>query len=101
MIHHDQGNYAEAVKLYEDSLAIARSLGDQSGIAISLGQLGRLKEEQKDLKGALDSYLSALIIFEKLHDPNREIAMKDIARLRAAMGEDAFQKALSRRRGSA
>jgi len=101
MIHHDQGNYAEAVRLYEDSLAIKRSLGDQSGIASSLHQLGRLKEEQKDLKGALDNYLSALIILEKLHDPNREIVKNSIARLRAAMGEDAFQKALSRRRGSA
>jgi hypothetical protein len=80
---------------------IFKDLGDKSGIASSLFQLGRLKEEGKDLKGALENYMSALSIFEDLRDPSREIAKKGIARLRAIMGEDAFLKVWSQRRGSA
>jgi tetratricopeptide (TPR) repeat protein len=100
-VHYLKGNYPEAVKLYEESLAMFRALGDKSGIAGTLHQLGRLKDKRKDLEGALDDYISALDIFEELHDPHREIAKKNIARLRAIMGEDAFQKVLSQRSGSA
>ncbi|OPY52825.1 MAG: photosystem I assembly protein Ycf3 [Methanosaeta sp. PtaU1.Bin112] len=95
MIHQDQGNYPEAVKLYEQSLEIKKDLGDKSGIARSLGQMGRIKEESKDFEGALDDYVTALSLFEELHDPNREIAKKDIARLRETMGEEAFKNALN------
>ena len=96
MVHQDQGNYPEAVKLYEQSLDLAKDLGDKSGIARSLGKIGRIKEVNKDFEGALGDYLTALSIFEDLQDPSREIAKKDIARLREKMGEEAFQSILAK-----
>ena len=100
MVHQDQGNYPEAVKLYEQSLDIKKDLGDKSGIASSLGQLGRIKEENKDLEGALGDYLMALSIFEELQSPYRDLAKKDIARLKETMGEEAFQSSLAKFGGS-
>ena len=44
MIHHDQGNYEEAVKKYNQSLKIAEELGDKSGIAETLHQLGMIHQ---------------------------------------------------------
>jgi len=40
MIHQDQANYQEAVKLYQQSLKIAEELRDKSGISITQHQLG-------------------------------------------------------------
>jgi len=40
LIHQDQGNYQEAVKLYQQSLKIKEELGDKSGISSTLHQLG-------------------------------------------------------------
>ena len=40
MIHQHQGNYEEAVKKYNQSLKIEEELGDKSGIARTLHQLG-------------------------------------------------------------
>ena len=48
MIHQDQGNYEEAVKMYNQSLKIEEELGDKSGIATTLHQLGRINEENEE-----------------------------------------------------
>ncbi|HNX09599.1 MAG TPA: hypothetical protein PKL29_05750, partial [Methanothrix sp.] len=85
---------------YEQSLDLAKDLGDKSGIASSLGQLGRIKEENKDYGGALEDYLMALSIFEELHSPYRDLAIKLISRLREQMGEGAFQNVLAKFGGS-
>ncbi len=58
--------------------------------------MDRMREESKDFEGALSDYLTALSIFEELQSPYREIAKKDIARLRGMMGEEAFQDALDK-----
>ena len=99
-VHYLQGNYPEAVKLYEQSLEIARELGDRFGIALDLGQMGRIKEKSKDFEGALSDYITALSIFEELRSPYRDTTKKLIARLRETMGKEAFQEALSRLGGS-
>jgi len=49
MIEPHQGNYDEAKRLYNEALSIEQKLGDQSGIANTLHQLGRLAELQGDL----------------------------------------------------
>ena len=79
---------------------MAKELGDKSGIASSLGQMGRIKEENSDLESALINYINALLIFEELQSPDREIAKNCIASLREKMGDDAFQKALEKLGGS-
>lgn len=71
------------LKLYNESLEINRKLGNQSGIAIELSQLGRLAEDQKDLDAAEKYYEQALQIFENLGiKPYMDIAKKDLERFR-------------------
>ncbi|HZG51529.1 MAG TPA: hypothetical protein VEZ40_05270, partial [Pyrinomonadaceae bacterium] len=63
------------------SLDIAKRLGDQSGIAISLGQLGALAAQEGDETEAVRLLREALSIFERLKSPNAEIARRMLARL--------------------
>ena len=46
----EQGNYAAARSLQEESLAISRELGDKRGIAGSLNSLGNVAKNQGDLR---------------------------------------------------
>lgn len=92
-IHYLQGNYAEALKKYEQSLKIDEGLGDKGGIARSYGQLGRINEEQKDYNEAMKKYLIALSILEEIGSPDAKIAVSDLARLKEKMGEMEFEKA--------
>ena len=92
-IHQQQGNYDEAVELYQKSLKIQEELGNKSGIANTLGQLGRLYEmKDESFLAALEKYIQALLIFRELHSPNVAIAETDIARLKEKMGEKDFNE---------
>jgi tetratricopeptide (TPR) repeat protein len=48
----DQGDYALATALYQESLALARELGDSRGVATSLNNLGMVATSQGDYEGA-------------------------------------------------
>jgi tetratricopeptide (TPR) repeat protein len=82
------GNYMEAARFYRESLNIKKELGDKSGVANSLGQLGRLARAQGEMKEALTYFLGAFITFEELHQPHRQMALKDIASVRNAVGNE-------------
>lgn len=66
MIHYYRGEYDEAMKLYKESLDIDQRLGNQSGLAMSCGQLGRLLESQGYIEKAIKYYEKTLRIVEKL-----------------------------------
>src|SRR5947209_10811754 len=90
MIAQDQGEYEEARRLYSESLAIKERLGNQGGRASTLGQLGLLAHRQQDYSGAVQYTAQALAIFERLRSPYRELALRELARLRHELGETAF-----------
>lgn len=90
MIHQEQGNYEEAVRKYNQSLKIKEELGDKSGIAGTLHQLGRINEEGGECSSALRNYLISLSVFEQLNSPNKEIVARSLLRLRDKMGEEEF-----------
>ena len=92
MLAQHQGDYAKARKLYHQSLAIVQKLDDKAGIAETTAQLGRLAEVEKDDRTALGNYTQALSIFEELKSPYRDLAKKDIARMRERLGDEAFKK---------
>ena len=52
MVASDEANYAEAQGLYEESLAIQRDIGDASGMAHSLNNLGSIAAKQNDYVAA-------------------------------------------------
>jgi predicted ATPase len=90
MLAQDQGDYVEAARLYQQSLEIKQELGNKNGVAISLGQLGKLSRSQGQMKEALGYFLRAFVIFEELHAPYRLLALKEIASVRDAVGEEQF-----------
>ena len=95
MIHWEQGNLEEAQAKYEQSLAIDVELGDRSGFAISVFQLGQIHEEQGSYHEALEKYLTCLSFEEELGVPGAHMTRQTIARLREEMGEEAFAAALA------
>src|SRR5208282_1687155 len=63
-----QGDYPAARALEEESLAIRRELGDRSGIAGSLGNLGNVASGQGDYPAARALYEGSLAIRRELGD---------------------------------
>ncbi len=63
-----QGDYPAARALYEEALAIRRSLGDRRGIAALLGNLGSVALQQGDYPAARALYDEGLAIFRELGD---------------------------------
>src|SRR6266568_2614144 len=64
----DQGEYAEARRLYSESLAIKERLGDQGGRAGTLHQLGNIAKDQGEYEEARRLYSEVLTISERLGD---------------------------------
>ena len=89
-VAQDKCKYAQAMRLYEKSLMLRENLHDKNGIAETLGRMGMLAAKQENLKEALSYFISALITFEQLHSPYRNLARKDIARVRAKAGDEQF-----------
>ena len=63
-VAHEQGDFASARTLYEESLAIRRELGDRRGIANSLNNLGNVAYEQDDYPAARADEESLAIVRE-------------------------------------
>ena len=79
----DQGEIEEARRLYSESLDINRKLGNQSGIATSLHQLGRVIEAEGNKVEAARLFQEALNIFERLGSPYAKIASRNLERVRS------------------
>jgi predicted ATPase len=68
VLSYHQGDYPAAWALYEESLAIRRELGDRSGIAGSLGNLGNVAVNQGDHSAARALQEQSLAIYRELGD---------------------------------
>jgi predicted ATPase/class 3 adenylate cyclase len=65
---HTQGEYAEARRLYQESLTIYGELGDKQGIARTLSILGQAAHDEGDFAMARSLYDESLGIFRELGD---------------------------------
>jgi tetratricopeptide (TPR) repeat protein len=90
VLQQAQGNYAEALRLYEQSLKVKEALGDKAGVAISLGQLGKLAQDQGRHREAMAYYLPALALFQALNSPYAQLARRDLASIQIEVGEAQF-----------
>ena len=64
-----QGDYLAAARpLYEESLSIQRAIGDRLGIALTLGNLGTIAEEQGQYAVARPLYEEGLAVCRELGD---------------------------------
>ncbi len=64
-----QGDYALAARLFENSLALRRELGDPAGLLSSLSSLGAVFMQQGELERAETSFNEAMAIQKFLEDP--------------------------------
>jgi CHAT domain-containing protein/tetratricopeptide (TPR) repeat protein len=62
----DQGNYAEALRIYQLAQTIADQIGDKAGTANALYRIGKIHRRKGDLALALEYYEKSLPRFEAL-----------------------------------
>jgi len=65
-LHRDLGDYAEARRLYQESLDIAQQLGDRATIAQALNNLGLMAQDQGDYAEARRLYQESLDTAQQL-----------------------------------
>jgi predicted ATPase/class 3 adenylate cyclase len=70
-----QGDYDRVATLYEESLELHRSLGDQTGVASLLNNLGVIAQDRADLDKANDYFREALAHLRALGDQRRIAAV--------------------------
>ena len=61
-VHRNQGKLGEALKSNQEALTIMRQIGDQLGVANSLGCVGLVYVQRGNLQEALESYQESLTI---------------------------------------
>jgi len=92
----DLGDRARGVALLEESLALCRRLGDRSGIALALEQLGRAALEGGDPARASALFAESLALRRDLGATARLIAcLEGLAAVAGVSGQDARAARLS------
>ena len=64
-LRYQLGEYAEAKRLYQESMKISQELGDKSGVSRSLHQLGMLAQDMGDLDEARRLYQESMKIYQE------------------------------------
>jgi len=99
MVYQARGDYDRALELYGQSLEIAEKLGDISGAATSLGQIGKLLMDQEEFEKAAPYLFSAYQIFEKIGSPNVKIVAKWLGQVKEKLGEEKLKEIIERVNG--
>ena len=95
MLAQDRGDYEEAERRYRQSLEINERLGDQSGMASSVSQLGILAGQLGRSGDSIAFHVQALAIRLRLQVPQVLINARALALHRTALGEEGFREALT------
>jgi hypothetical protein len=106
IVAQEQGDYAGARALHEESLALRREMGDKwgvaaclaglGGVAVGLGQEAQVERGAK-LLGAVEGLLQSLGAV--LDRSDRLPYERAVASARSLLGEEAFEKAWQEGRG--
>jgi len=83
IIEQKKGNYEEAERLYNESLAIKKELGDREGIAKSLYNLGKIQQDRKNYEEAIQALSEAASVFEELKSPYFEDVIRSLDKIKA------------------
>ncbi len=90
-IYREQGKYQQANPLYEESVAVLKTVSAQTRMAVPLSQFGLAKLYEGDLRSAKEKILQSLALFQKqaaLLDVGLcELHVADIALLQANPAE--------------
>ncbi len=69
--HYIQGDYKDAIPIWEQSLAVFESTGDKVGVSNIYNNIGAIFAEQRDDEKAMDYYLKSLKAGEDANDTFR------------------------------
>jgi predicted ATPase/class 3 adenylate cyclase len=95
VLARDQGDYARALALHEQSLVSFRDLGDRQGVADALNNLGTVASEQGDYARAQALFAEALALCRDLDDQRGEaLALNNLGTIAGEQGDYALSQAL-------
>ena len=98
--YYSIGKYQQSIKFAQQSLQIARTIGDRSGEASSLGNLGNIYYALGEYQQTIDYHQQALEIFQQIGNRNEEAnSLNNLGNLYSSLGEyqqaiDYYQKSL-------
>ena len=84
-------DYTETGRFFEQALAFAREMGDQSAIAQSLNRVGNWHLNVEQPQEALGHHQEALSIFEELHDQRGTAQTLDLLGITNIVGANLIQ----------
>ena len=88
----NQGRYEEAKRYYEDSLRIAKQIGDKEGEAATYNNLGSLAQDQGRYEEAIEFCLKALEIVYHLRHAMLSTVFGNLFALEEKLGKKKFEK---------
>jgi tetratricopeptide (TPR) repeat protein len=95
-VYDDLGQKQEALRYYQQALAIRTEVGDRAGEGTTLWNIGLLYFERDRNDVALACFLLARDIYEEVLSPNREGVQRWIDDLREEAGEEEFAALLAK-----
>src|SRR5207244_11469802 len=90
VIAYKRRQFAEARRLYEESLRLYQALGDPVGVALMCHNLGEIAEQDGDAAAAVRLFFHAERIFRELQSAYAGAPAEALARLTDAMCAQPF-----------
>ena len=87
MVAHVQQQWAAAERSYQEALQIKIEFNDRYSQALTLHQLGRVAEDQRQWDQAVAYVLPAAAIWASYNDHQLGLALRTLVRLRQAGGQ--------------
>ena len=88
-VYHEMGDFGQAIKFYEQSLVIAREIGEKHGEGMALGNLGTAYADLGDAHKAIEYYEQALVIAREIGDRIGEsVRLGNIGNQYEVIGDD-------------
>ena len=91
------GDKERALELYEQALPLRHQVGDRDGEAYTLHNMAMTLWEMEERERALQLEEQSLILFEGVRSPRAVDAARNVAQMRAALGQDERPRYWARR----